>query len=671
VKAPAEMPDRATTSDASTPAGKPAGWSVALAATTLVLLTAAVFYPIVGFEFVDFDVHQHVTQNPRIRGLTAENLKHIFTSRCITSYYPVRTLTFAIDHQIWGLDPGGFKLTNGLIHLGSVFLTFWLVLRLFRHPSAPRQSRGAGWDVCAATFSAGLFAVHPVVVEPVTWVSGREELLMTLGALGCLHFHLTARRFAAEPGRTKAAWACHAGAAFCCVIACFSSALAAVIPGLVVAWDLLTLPKPRLRRIFTGTVALWAIGVATIVIKRFGESDDVQILPTAFSPERAMLILNIYWLNLKTLFWPTRLALYYDWEYPQGFLDSKVILGGVTLLLTFAILWKLRRRTLVLFGLLWFGIALAPVAQIMPHHIHRADRFLYLPLAGLAVALALGLRPLANVLRRRDVMAAVIAAGAASLLLLGAQSAIHLRTWRTSIFTWEQCLWVNPQNARALDAFADNLAWAGRYDEAVSYYESALAIRPTNTEILTSFAITLAVGPEPVRDLQRAIELATRASELTGGKSADARAALCEAHFWLAFDQQQKGDFGQAIYGYGKALESNPDREVALFNLSLLLATCPDAKLRRPREAVRLAEQACKVAKPLNVNGLLILATAYAQAGQFSMAVITIERAIELAQATGNPKLIAILRGQRELYQKRIPPNLGTGAPIPAGKPAE
>ncbi len=135
------MPDPGTTSDPSTPGDKPARWSVTLAATALALLTVAVFFPMVGFGFVDFDVHAHVTMNPHIRGLTAENLKHIFTSRCVTSYYPVRTLTFAIDHQIWGLHPGGFKLTNGLIHLGSVLLTFWLVLRIFGHSSAPRATK--------------------------------------------------------------------------------------------------------------------------------------------------------------------------------------------------------------------------------------------------------------------------------------------------------------------------------------------------------------------------------------------------------------------------------------------------------------------------------------------------------------------------------------------------
>ena len=91
--------------------------AVLLAAIALACLIVAVFFPVVGFEFVDYDVPTQVINNPYIRGLTSENLRHIFTSPCVTSYYPVRTLSYALDYQLWGLNAGGFKLTNGLIPL--------------------------------------------------------------------------------------------------------------------------------------------------------------------------------------------------------------------------------------------------------------------------------------------------------------------------------------------------------------------------------------------------------------------------------------------------------------------------------------------------------------------------------------------------------------------------
>ena len=143
-----------------------APWPMILAAAALVCMVCMVVWPIVGFECVDLDVDQQVVNNPHIRGLTVDNLMHIFTSRCVLSYYPVRTLTFAVNYQFWGLNPAGFKLTNGLIHLANVLLVFWLVLRLLDHPASTGRTLGMGWDLCAATFSAGVFAMHPVVVEP-------------------------------------------------------------------------------------------------------------------------------------------------------------------------------------------------------------------------------------------------------------------------------------------------------------------------------------------------------------------------------------------------------------------------------------------------------------------------------------------------------------------------
>ena len=116
------------------------GIPIGLATVALAALVGAVFYPMVGFEFVNLDVGQHVVENPHIRGLSGENLKQIFTSRCTTSYYPVRSLSLALDYQLWGLNPAGFKLTGGLIHVANVLLVFWLVLRLFPHPTAAEGS---------------------------------------------------------------------------------------------------------------------------------------------------------------------------------------------------------------------------------------------------------------------------------------------------------------------------------------------------------------------------------------------------------------------------------------------------------------------------------------------------------------------------------------------------
>ena len=89
----------------------PGRWQVPCAVLVLAALVAIVFRPVASFEFIDLDEHRQVVDNQYIRGLTTGNVSHILTSKCVTSYYPVRTLTFALDYQLWGLQPGGFGLT--------------------------------------------------------------------------------------------------------------------------------------------------------------------------------------------------------------------------------------------------------------------------------------------------------------------------------------------------------------------------------------------------------------------------------------------------------------------------------------------------------------------------------------------------------------------------------
>ncbi len=640
----------------------PNRWPTLLAAVALVLLVGVVFFPIGGFEFIEGDVSVQVVHNPYIRELTVENLKHIFSSRCLTSYYPVRTLTYAVNDHFWGPGPASFKLTNGGIHLANVLLLFWLVLRLYRAGSHVR-SPGAWWDASVAAFAAGVFAVHPVVVEPVTWVPGREELLMTLGALGCFHFHLTARRLGQKRNHARTALFCHVGAALCCAAACLSNALAAVIPLLITAWDLLSLPRPRFRKMLRGTAALWVIGAVTVVVKLLGERwDFVREQPGWFSAERLMLVLNVYWLNLKSLVWPSGLTLSYGWLTPESFLDADVILGAAALSLTLVILWKLRLRPRALFGLLWLAIALLPATQIVPHHIHRADRFLYLPLVGLMMAVAAGLRPLGSALSRRASLVGVVAAGVACLVVLDLLSVRQVRTWRNELTLWEHCVSVAPGNSEAHLALADELAGLGDFRGAAEHREIVMRMEFDNPIALNNLAVYLATAKrEPIRDYGLAVRMAERACELTHGNQRDFLRTLAVARTELARFVLDRGGPGPAIQHYRQALEADPDYQPALIQLAFLLAGCSDPKLRDLKQAVRLAERASRLKDHSDPAVLAILSQMYADLGESELAVSTWKKAIALAEAAGNAELADEIR--RRLRPGRDGPPAASPAP--------
>ena len=530
-----------------------------LAAVVLVLLVIAVFFPVLGFEFVSFDVAEQVTDNTYIRGLTGENVKHILTTRCITSYYPVRTLTFAIDYQIWGLDPRGFKLTNVLIHLTNVILVFGLAMRLFRDPRLPGRS-DESWDVCAAAVSAGIFAVHPVVVEPVAWVSGREELLMTMGALGCFIFHFTARRLEEAEHRNRTVLVCHVGAAVACAAACLSNAVAAVIPLFITIWDVLTLRRPKFWRIAWSTSALWVVGFVTFVIKKLYDGPTTANVPQTLSREWLLSVLNMFWLNLKTLVWPTDLCIYYAWPNPQGFLDLEVILGVMTFVLACLALWTLRQRHRVLFGLLWFGLALVPSSHIFfTHHIARADRFFYLPLVGLALALGVGLRPLKNRLAK-PVLRAMTGSGALVVLLLATISVRQIQTWENGISLFTHALDVNESDVAHFN-LGSTLFDQGQSAEAIYHHRQALIINPDHADAHNNLGTALTTQgqlAEAIDHFHRAVSIAP---DHVG------------ASYNLGKALSDQGRFAEAIDHFRRAVSIDPDFAGAHNNLGIALAT--------------------------------------------------------------------------------------------------
>ncbi len=632
-----------------------------LAGLLVAVAIYAVFRPILGFEFVDFDVFDEVINNQHVHGMTAENVRHILTRPCTTSYYPVRTLSFAANYQLWGLNAAAYKLTNGLIHLANVYLVVWLVLRFFRHGSHAVKKRRRPWDIFVASFSASIFAVHPVVVEPVAWVCGREELLMTFWALACVHFHLTACRLGDEGAAVGRTVACHVAVALCCLFACLSNAVAAVLPLLIAVWDLLMLSGPKWRRMFGGTAALWVIAVATILIKRAGDESDVTGIPILFSVDGIMVVLNVYWLDLKTLVWPTNMAMHYDWPLLRGYQPMGSALGGIAVVLTGLSVWMLRKKKLALFGVLWFLIVLGPTLHLLVHHIYRADRYLYLPMIGLVLALAMGLRPLEHVRIRLSARVGPFGAwslawvaAACVLLPLGLRSADQVWAWENSIVAWENCVRVYPLSVKAHAALGKNLHDAGQSHQGIVHVRTALELDPRDYESLMLFLTLTTEGPEDLRDYDMAVRMALRFLESTDEAEPYVYHAISVLFNNYALGLSNRGNPGGAIEFYSRSILWDAEYEAPLFNAALLLVNCDDPRWRNPSEAVRLAEMACRLTKHQDPNGLMILAIAYGESDRLEKAIATAAQAAELARSAGNAELTDQIESQLQRYRDRL-----------------
>ena len=135
-------------------------WAVA----SLVGLVLFLYWPVLGYEFVNWDDPWYVINNPLIRSWHPSNLFQIATQVAIKNYAPVTMFSYLVDHTLWGLRPGGYHLTNLLLHTVNAVLVYFLITEISR-------SRFVGW------VSAALFAVHPVQIETVAWVASRKGLL--------------------------------------------------------------------------------------------------------------------------------------------------------------------------------------------------------------------------------------------------------------------------------------------------------------------------------------------------------------------------------------------------------------------------------------------------------------------------------------------------------------
>jgi tetratricopeptide (TPR) repeat protein len=434
-----------------------------LSAVLVAVLAALAHGPALGGGFVYDDV-RFIEANP---ALTPIDPVGYFTDPATASatqgvqadiYRPLRTLHFAVDHAVFGKAPQGWHVTNLLLHV----LNSLLVLRLLRPL--------VGGNLVAATGGATLFAVHPVAVECVAWVSSRGDLLavaLLLGALWALE-----RRGA---GRTVAG-------AVLMVLACFAKESALVLPALLLLRDL-ALPGDRaLPRKVTwvrvgvlGALAVAYLGLRLAVIPELAQVNEF-IGGSRGAAARGMLA-GLSW-YAGALVWPTGFPFDLHLEVPLHWSDPPAVLGlGLLLTLLAAGVWGLRRGLpLLAFACLGALACLVPVSNvIVPLKGLVAERFLYPVLICAAAGVALVLWRLPE--KPRWAAAAVVLV---AVLVLVPVSRARAEAWHDDLTLWETVLRERPDHMRAYEGLGFEYLKAGRLYDAETAYRSYLEYNPAD-----------------------------------------------------------------------------------------------------------------------------------------------------------------------------------------------
>lgn len=574
----------------------------------LVLVTLAVYSPIVHNQFTNLDDDSYILDNTHVRaGLTWDTVKWAFTSRDAANWHPLTWLSHALDCQLFKLTPAGPHYVNVLLHAGNAVLLFLLL----------ESVAGLTWP---SFMVAALFALHPVNVESVAWAAERKNVLSMLFFLLTLHAY---------------GWYVRRGGGvrrYAVVAALFALGLMAkseiiTLPFVLLLWDYWPLERmgggsvlssqfsvlsekpdkeapgptaavPRsFSFLFLEKVPLLLLSAGSGVITLLAQSAGHAVRTPAARVRFGNAVVA-YMRYLGKAFWPVKLAVLYP--HPGVSIPPwEVLVSAAALLSITALVLHWRSHRYLVVGWFWMLGTLVPVSGVVQVGVQSmADRYAYLPYIGLFICVAWGS---AEVTRERKIPAVWL--GVPALLVLGTLGVLSRRQlayWHDSETLWRHTLAVTQQNYMAHDALARALAKQGRIEEAMVEHDAAESLNAYSA----SDMVIIGIFAQTHGHAQEAIEQYGRA--LRASPDSNARAAALSG---LGSAFLQTGDIRRAKMSYTYALRENPDNGAALLGRGLLAEQDGDFAL-----AVARISHAVEV-EPTDV-AYLLLAQALRRAGR-------------------------------------------------------
>jgi len=627
-------------------------WKVFAVAVFIAGIIGAVFGQTLHFQFVNLDDNEYVYENLHVAGdLSLGAVGWAFTHAAAHNWHPLTWLSLMLDHQVYGLKPGGFHLANIVLH-GATAILLFIVLR---------QMTGFLWrSACVAA----LFAVHPQHVESVAWVSERKDVLsglffvLTLWAYA-RHVRERSRVEGRESRAGKAfdprlSTLDYCGALFFFACGLMSKPMLVTVPAILLLLDYWPLNRVRnaehgmrsWRNLVLEKLPFMGLAALSCVATVFAQYSVIQPFKHLSLSTRIGNAAVSYAAYIGQMFYPRTLVAYYP--FPEHGFAVWQLAGAIGLLVLVSIVfvaWR-SRRPYLLAGWLWYLIMLVPVIGIVQVGTQsRADRYTYLPEIGLYMALIWLVAELWPNRRRTLGVIAAIVIGACAVCAWG-----QATYWRNSETLWRHALTL-PANDD-VPGLHDNLGTAldkeGRMDEAMVEYRKALAITPdfANAHNNLGFALFRKHRlDEAIEEYQAAVE-------------SDPSLVIARSNLGNAL--LRAGRPKEAVEQFEEVLKMDPEHPTALNSLAWVMATSPDASLRNGTRAVALAEQINRITGGKLPECLDTLAAAQAEAGKFDEAVLNEQRAIDAAQAAGNKSFAEEATGRLKLYQAKQPYRDGT-----------
>jgi tetratricopeptide (TPR) repeat protein len=557
----------------------------------LILVTLLAYIPAIQGGFV-WDDNDHLTENQTIRSL--QGLGQIwFAPKANYLYYPLTFTSFWLEYRLWELRPTGYHLVNVLLHALSAVLLYRLLLYL---------------NVPGAWLAAAVFALHPVHVESVAWVSERKNVLsgfFYFASALCL-----VRFFGLTGGKEKKSnlrWYVAGLLLFACAL--FGKTVTCSLPAamvLVLWWK-----RGRVRGCeLLALTPFFALGLAMGLTTAWLEKHQVGALGSEWDlsfVESCLLAGRALWFYLGKLVWPVELIFNNPrWQVDAGVWWQYIYPAGV--LLVVVILWLIRKRVGrgPLVAVLFFAGTLFPALGFFDVYIFRysfvADHFQYLASVSLIALLVGAAARMAWRLPERP-QRILVFLSLIVLLLLGGQTWHQSSAYKDIETLWIDTLEKNPESWLAHNGLGVVLADQGKFQEAIFHYSQALQVKPdhykAHNNLGNAFA-SLGKLEEAMNHYKEALRL---------------RPDYAEAHSNLGNVLASQGKFHEAIDHYSEALRSEPDYAEAHINLANVLAS--QGKFT---EAMNHYEEALR-SKPDYAEAHYNLGNVLARQGRFQEAI--------------------------------------------------
>jgi hypothetical protein len=527
----------------------------------LLALTAAVYAGVGRLGFV-FDDADYLLRNPSLRqGFTLGSLGWALTSTYAANWHPMTWVSHLLDVQLFGMNPAGHHAVSAALHAVNAALLFGVL----------RALTGSTWR---SWLVAALFAVHPLRVESVAWVSERKDVLSLLfGVLTVAAY----RRYAAAPGRGR-----YLAVAGLFVLGLASKPMLVTLPFVLLLLDYWPLgrllpagptapdriPIRALSRLAVEKVPLLCLSLASCMVTYAAQASGGALLPGQSPPLGARAanaaVATVRYLGLTL--WPADLAAFYP--YPLSGYPVGVALGAAALLVAVSVaciaVWRAYPSLIV--GWLWFLGTLVPVVGIV--QVGRqalADRYTYLPHVGLALLLVWGNAAVAGRNRARPLLVLGCGSVVALLALLAGR---QVAVWRDDLTLTAHAVAVTQGNSFMYYNLGVALSAAGRPDEAIAAYREALRISPVEPDANYNLAVTLGKRG----DQDAAIEQYLLALRLDPDNAS--------AHNNLGSLLYRRGRRDEAIEHFRRALALRPDHAPTRENLRRALEGQSPAALR-------------------------------------------------------------------------------------------